>query len=222
MPAAAKGTKANPFTREEYSALEKESRLICSHEGERGAWWKAQDGPRFVAKGEGIRGRTEGSTNEGAGNSRRFNAARLKLSAPEFVALVPAKVDDGTPGSPLYAENLKARQEKAATGLTLLQSLMEKVKVDLPETAERKVTRPRTPAEMSALLAECNGDFPAFAAKMAAIPEITEVIPATKGGKVTLAELANQGAASVPAGAQSDVRRYVMESVNAAFDALSA
>lgn len=219
---AKKGTQENPFTREDYTALPKESRLICTFEGRRGAWWKAQDGPKFVPNGEFIRGRAEGSTNDGTSTGRKFNASRLNLPAAQFSALLPVKVEDGTPGTSLFAENRKAREAKAETGLTLLQTIMAQVQIDLPESPEKKIERPRTAEEKKALFLECNGDFDIFAQREAAQPVVVEVIPATKAGKVTLAELAKQGTGHVPGGVQSDVRRFIMDSLNAAFDTLSA
>ncbi len=214
---AAKGSRENPWT----------GKTAPEDEAARAGQWLQLGNERLVQfgpKGQAPKGNWRCTPNGdgGPGASRRFNAARLNLSPVEFVALVPSKVDDGTPGSPLYAENLKARQEKAATGLTLLQALMEKVKIDLPETEAKKVTRPRTPAEMTALLAECNGDFSAFAAKMAAIPQITEVIPATKGGKVSIAQLASQGAKSLPAGTMGILKKEAIAAFEAAFEVCQA
>ncbi len=224
-PAAEKkGTKNNPFTREEYSALDKTARMICKHDGESGAFWKNSTGEvRFQPNGEGIKGRTEGSVNgEGGNNNRKLMAARLLLTPADFSALVPAKVDDGTPGTPLHTANLAARKQKAEIGLSLVQAIMDKVQIELPESPAKEVVRPRNQTEMTALLAECNGDFGAFAARMAAQPTIKETIQATKGGKVTLAELANQGVSQVPGGVQTEVRRYINEALSGVFETLSA
>lgn len=220
----AKGTKGNPLTREEYSKLDRESgaRLICSHEGKRGAWWLAKDGAKFQPDGEGIKGRTEGSTNDGASTSRKFNAARLNLPAAQFSALLPVKAEDGTPGTALFAENRKAREAKAEVGLTLLQAIMAKVQVELPESPEKRIERPRTADEKKALFMECGGDFDLFAQREAAQPVVVEVVPATKAGRVTLAELANQSASHIPAGVQSDTRRFLNEAVTEALAVLSA
>jgi hypothetical protein len=221
---AKKGTQENPFTREEYSLLEEENRMICTHEGARGAWWKAQDGPRFMANGEGIRGRREGSTNEGAGfNSRRLNAARIKLDPQEFKKLLPVKVEDGTPGTEAFLVARAVREEKAATGLSLIQSIMGKVEIELPESQERTIERSRNAQEIQDLLVkECGGDVALFAVKLQAFPQVKEVIPAAKGGKLTISQLAEQGAATVPPGTLSALREYAATALNEAFSVLTA
>lgn len=220
---AKQGSKENPFTREEYSALPKESRLICTFEGKRGAWWKAQDGPKFVADGEGIRGRTEGSTNEGAGmNTRRLNAARLKLTPGEFAGLLPVLVADGTPGTEAFTAARAARGNKAKIGLSIIQAIMDKVQIDLPESEAKTIERARNADEIQALLTECMGDVGTFAMKLAACPTIKEVIPAAKGGKLTIAQMADQGTASVPPGTLAAMRTFTAEALNEAFGVLSA
>lgn len=217
------GTKDNPLTRDQYTALDKDKRLICTYDGKRGAWWQAQEGPKFIPDGEGIRGRTEGSVNEGAGmNTRRLNAARLKLTPGEFAGLLPVLVADGTPGTDAFAAARAARESKAKVGLSLIQAIMDQVTIDLPESQERIIERPRNADEIQALLTECMGDVGTFAMKLAACPTIKEVIPAAKGGKLTIAQMAERGAASVPPGTLAAMRTFTSEALNEAFGVLSA
>lgn len=214
----AKGTGENPWTGED-APEDKAARA--------GQWLKLDNGKlfQFGAEGQGPQGnwrKTSNGDGTGASTSRKFNAARLNLPAAQFSALLPVKAEDGTPGTSLFAENRKAREAKAEIGLTLLQTIMAKVQVELPESPEKRIERPRTADEKKALFIECGGDFDLFALREAAQPVIVEVVPATKAGRVTLAELANQSASHIPAGVQSDARRFANEALAEALAVLSA
>lgn len=215
------GTKGNPISRDAYSGLEKEARLICTFEGKKGAWVSLKDGAKFVSDGEGIRGRVEGSVNSEGSNSRKFVAPRLKLPPADFIALLPKKAEELT-GTPLADENYKARQKKAEVGLSLIQAVQDSVKVTLPASPARTIERSRTEAEVAALFAECAGDMGRFAGLLAASPTIKEALPETPGGEFTLADIAAGKAGAVQAGAHAEIRRAVMEAVNTAIEVLTA